>query len=151
MKKNEIWGERAERQRANSSSYWGLTQWKRLRSINRPCGWWGEHTHTNTHSEVLRQYPYSSSSQTAGSHWQRENTFVHLQYDEVFWSVWLKCKFLTVENFESISFASLSVDFRWFDGDREQACVLHSEGSFESEVWLLDFCLWNKGILLNGQ
>lgn len=48
---------------------------KRLRrSINRPCGWWEEHT-------LLRQFPYSSSSQTAGPHytqancsqWQREN------------------------------------------------------------------------------
>lgn len=86
-----------------------------------------------------------SKLDTAKCSWTKRNSIlVHSQYDEVFWSVWLKCKFLTVENFESISFTSLSVDFCRFDGDREQAGVLHSEGSFESEVWLLDFCLWNK-------
>lgn len=70
--------------------------------------------------------------------------FVHLQYDEVFWSIWLKCKFLTIENFESVSFTRVPVDFCWSDGDGEQACVLHSERPFKGEVWLFDFCLWNN-------
>lgn len=73
-----------------------------------------------------------------------KKTFVYLQYNEVFWRVWLECKFLTAENFESISFTRKSIDFCWFDGDGEQARVLNSEGPFESEVWLLDFCLWKK-------
>lgn len=63
-----------------------------------------------------------------------------LQYDEVFRSIWLECKFLTVENFESESFAGLSIDFCRFDGDREQTRVLHSERPFQSEVWLFHFC-----------
>lgn len=154
MKKNETWRQRAEAaetQRADSSSYWGLTQCERLRtSINRACGWWGEHTQTHTQlkfpcsSHILMSTCWSKLDTVKHSWTERSDAFVHLQYDEVFWSVWLKCKFLTVENFESVSFAGLPVDFRWSDGDREQACVLHPEGSFESEVWLFDFCLWNK-------
>lgn len=131
----------ATTQRANSSSYWGLTL--RVTSMNRPCGWWRKQTH-----KLLVCLAGRFSCQTACLHCTKQikGTSVHLQYDQVSWRVWLEWKFLTVENFESISFTGLSIDFCWFDGDWEQACVLHSEGSFESKVWLLHFCLCNKGI-----
>lgn len=110
-------------------------------SINRPCGWWRTQTY-----KLLGGLGGTFSCQTAGLQSKWKDTSVHLQYDQVFWRVWLEWKFLTVENFESISFTGLSIDFCWFDGDWEQACVLHSEGSFESKVWLLHFCLCNTGI-----
>lgn len=117
-----------------------------------------KHTHARTRIQFLMLYPHSCSSQTAyqhytqqTAHWQRETMLVHLQYDEVFWSVWLKCKFLTIENFESISLAFLTIDFCWFDSNWEKASVLHSEGFFEGDVWLLDFRLWNEEIQFIGE
>lgn len=104
---------------------------------------WGAHTRTHTlrftgctQSRLLQLHDLIRQRKT-------QTVRAHSQYDEVSRSVWLKCKFLTVENFESVSFAGLSVDFRWLDGDGEQARVLYSEDSFEGEVWLFDFCLWN--------
>lgn len=92
----------------------------------------GTHAHTHAHTKENHWW------------WRCVCSSESLQYDEVFRSIWLECKFLTVENFESKSFAGLSIDFCRFDGDREQTRVLHSERPFQSEVWLFHFCFWNK-------
>lgn len=68
------------------------------------------------------------------------------QDDEVFRSVWFEHKLLTVENFEAVSFADLSVDFCRSDRDGQQARVLHSECSFEGEIWLFDLDSCSKQI-----
>lgn len=136
VKEKKRCGDRAKTQRANSSSYWRLTRQERMKArINRPWGPMG-----NGFPEVA----YSRQTTTTAAIRTLFYLGRDLQYDEVFWWVWLQWKFLAVDNFESISFAGLSVDFCWFDGDGEQASILHFEGPFQSKVWVLDFCLCNE-------
>lgn len=53
----------ATTQRANSSSYWGLTLRVWVLSINRPCGWWRKQTH-----KLLGCLAGTFSCQTTGLH-----------------------------------------------------------------------------------
>lgn len=67
------------------------------------------------------------------------------QNDEVFRCVWFKCKFLTVENFESIALASGATDLRRTDVNREKSRVLQPECLSQGEIWLLGFIFFHQG------
>lgn len=128
LEKNETWGEPAEaaqRQRANSSSYWGLTQPERLRtSINRACGQWGENMHTHTHTRNLK-FPCSTHTllptwfSHTGPNQTQKNTCRQRKWRRLF-------TYSMMRSFEAFGLSANSWQLRTLNPYPSQACPLIS-------------------------